>query len=73
MQRAAAQDVIAAYRAQLSKRGFVSDPAQWRAVERLQRLYDEWSVYKQRRRGALRRMLVRPPLPKGVYLWGGVG
>ncbi|MGH8799929.1 MAG: cell division protein ZapE, partial [Casimicrobiaceae bacterium] len=22
---------------------------------------------------ALRRMLVRPPLPKGVYLWGGVG
>ena len=73
MRRVAAQDVASVYRAQLSKRGFVSDPAQWRAVERLQRLYEEWSVYKARRRSALRRMLVRPPLPRGVYLWGGVG
>ncbi|MGA8007091.1 MAG: cell division protein ZapE [Burkholderiales bacterium] len=73
LRHTAAQDVVSVYRAQLSKRGFVSDPAQWRAVERLQRLYEEWSVYKARRRTALRRMLVRPPLPKGVYLWGGVG
>ena len=73
MRRAAAQDVVSVYRAQLAKRGFVSDPAQWRAVERLQRLFEEWSVYKARRRSALRRMLVRPPLPRGVYLWGGVG
>ena len=73
VRRAAAQDVVSVYRAQLSSRGFVSDPAQWRAVERLQRLYEEWSAYKQRRRSALRRMLVKPPLPKGVYLWGGVG
>ncbi|HUJ85655.1 MAG TPA: cell division protein ZapE [Burkholderiales bacterium] len=71
--RGSAQDVVSVYRAQLAKRGFVSDPAQWRAVERLQRLYEEWSDYKARRRTALRRMLVRPPLPRGVYLWGGVG
>jgi cell division protein ZapE len=71
--RTGVEDVVSVYRAQLAKRGFVSDPAQWRAVERLQRLYQEWSVYKARRGSALRRMLVRPPLPKGVYLWGGVG
>ena len=68
-----ASDVIAAYRRSLESRGFVSDPAQWRAVERLQRLFEEWSAYKARRNSALRRLLVRPPLPKGVYLWGGVG
>ena len=67
------RDVVSAYREQLSSRGFVSDPAQWRAVERLQRLFEEWSAYKARRGTALRRLLVKPPLPKGVYLWGAVG
>ena len=68
-----AQDVIAIYEQSLARRGFVSDPAQWRAVERLQRLYEEWSAYKARRSNALKRLLVRPGLPKGVYLWGPVG
>jgi cell division protein ZapE len=67
------QDVVALYRHNLEKRGFVSDPAQWRAVERLQRLYEEWRAYKARRSNALKRLLVKPPLPKGVYLWGPVG
>jgi cell division protein ZapE len=67
------QDVVALYRQNLEKRGFVSDPAQWRAVERLQRLYEEWSAYKARRSNALKRLLVKPPLPKGVYLCGPVG
>ncbi|TAN53494.1 MAG: cell division protein ZapE [Betaproteobacteria bacterium] len=66
-------DVITRYRQSAAQRGFVSDPAQWRAVARLQRLYEEWSAYKARRNSALRRLLVKPPLPKGVYLWGGVG
>ncbi len=61
------------YRRALGKRGFASDPAQQRAVERLQRLYEEWSTYKARRSNALRRLVVHPPLPRGVYLWGGVG
>jgi cell division protein ZapE len=69
----AAPDVIAVYRRSLESRGFVPDPAQWRAVERLQRLFEEWSEYKARRSNALRRLLVKPSLPKGVYLWGGVG
>src|SRR5213592_327682 len=66
-------DVVSLYQESLAKRGFVSDPVQWRAVERLQRLYDEWTAYKARRNTALKRMLVKPTLPKGVYLWGGVG
>ena len=66
-------DVVALYEESLAKRGFVSDPAQWRAVERLQRLYEEWSAYKARRNTALKRLLVHPGLPKGVYLWGPVG
>ena len=66
-------DVLSLYEQQLESRGFVSDPWQLRAVERLQRLYEEWTAYKSRRNNALKRFLVKPPLPKGVYLWGGVG
>jgi len=66
-------DVVSLYRRQLEGRGFVSDPSQERAVGRLQHLYEEWTAYKARRSNALKRMLVKPPLPKGVYLWGAVG
>jgi len=68
-----AQDVVSLYHQNLAKRGFVQDSSQWRAVERLQQLYEEWSAYKKRRDTALKRLLVKPPLPKGVYLWGPVG
>jgi cell division protein ZapE len=67
------QDVVSFYRQNLARRGFVQDSSQWRAVERLQQLYEEWSAYKKRRDTALKRLLVKPPLPKGVYLWGPVG
>jgi cell division protein ZapE len=66
-------DVTTLYEQSLAKRGFVSDPSQRRAVERLQRLYAEWTEYKARRSNALKRLLVKPPPPKGVYLWGAVG
>ncbi|MDH4093481.1 MAG: cell division protein ZapE [Betaproteobacteria bacterium] len=61
------------YEQSLARRGFVADPSQRRAVERLQRLFEEWGAYKARRNTALKRLLVKPPLPKGVYLWGAVG
>ena len=67
------QSVVSLYRHHLEKRGFVADPSQSRAVERLQQLYEGWSAYKARRNSALRRLVVKPPLPKGVYLWGAVG
>jgi len=67
------QDVVSLYRQQLDRRGFVADSPQWRAVERLQQLFEEWSAYKARRSSALKRLIVKPPLPRGVYLWGPVG
>ena len=67
------QDVVSLYQQHLDKRGFVADASQRRAVERLQRLYEEWTAYKSRRNTALKRLIVKPPLPKGVYLWGAVG
>jgi cell division protein ZapE len=66
-------DVVSLYEQSLAKRGFVSDPSQWRAVEHLQRLFEEWTAYKARRSNALKRLLVKPPPPRGVYLWGAVG
>jgi len=65
--------VIDLYHRALERRGFRSDSSQLRAVERLQQLYEEWSAYKARRSTVLKRLVVRPPLPRGVYLWGGVG
>jgi cell division protein ZapE len=66
-------DVLALFHASLERRGFAADASQTRAVQRLQRLYEEWSAYKARRNSKLKRMLVKPPRPKGVYLWGAVG
>lgn len=63
----------ALYHRALARRGFVADTAQELAVDRLQRLYDEWRAYKAKRRTPLHRLVVHPSLPRGVYLWGGVG
>lgn len=68
-----ASDLRTLYRDSLDRRGFVADASQQRAVERLQRLYDEWRAYKARRPTRLHRLIVHPTLPRGVYLWGGVG
>ncbi len=70
---AAAPSVLDLYEEALKKRGFAEDDSQHRAVVRLQQLFEEWSSYKRRRRTALQRLVVRPELPRGVYLWGDVG
>lgn len=54
-------------------RGYHSDPAQLDAIERLQRCEDEWIAYKKIRSSNLKKKLFKPQLPRGVYLWGGVG
>ena len=61
------------YRQTLAERGYTADPAQLRAVMALQRCQDEWADYKARRSNAVTKLLVRPPLPRGVYMYGGVG
>jgi cell division protein ZapE len=61
------------YQQTLLERGYQADPAQLAAVAALQRCEDEWVAYKSRRSNALTKMLVRPPIPRGVYMYGGVG
>ena len=61
------------YEKTLADRGYQSDPAQLAAVDRLQQAFDEWAAYMSRRSSKLRRMIIHPELPRGVYLWGGVG
>ena len=65
--------VTEAYQRTLAARGFVSDPAQQRAIAALQRCADDWAAYKAQRSHPIRKLFSRPPTPKGVYLFGGVG
>jgi cell division protein ZapE len=65
--------VRALYEATLQERGYRSDAAQARAIDALERCENEWADYKARRSNAVTKLLVRPPIPRGVYMWGGVG
>ncbi|PLY60388.1 cell division protein ZapE [Herbaspirillum sp. BH-1] len=66
-------DVRQFYEQSLSQRGYQSDEAQLRAIERLQRAYEEWVAYKAQRASTFKRLISRPAVPRGVYMWGGVG
>ncbi len=66
-------DVCQFYEQSLSQRGYQPDEAQLRAIERLQRAYEEWVAYKAQRASAFKRLISRPAVPRGVYMWGGVG
>jgi len=57
----------------LADRGASLDPAQDTAVARLQCLADELATFRRARRSRLTRLLRAPEVPRGVYLWGGVG
>ena len=61
------------YEATLAEHGFSADPAQLRAVDALERCENEWADYKARRGNALIKLISRPPIPRGVYMHGGVG
>ncbi|VTU36888.1 AFG1-like ATPase [Variovorax sp. PBS-H4] len=62
-----------AYEAELAARGYQSDPAQLRAVEALDRCASEWAAYKSQRSNAFKKLINRPEIPRGVYMYGGVG
>ncbi|MFL6715949.1 MAG: cell division protein ZapE [Burkholderiaceae bacterium] len=66
-------DVREFYQHALAERGFSADQAQHAAVERLQRCYEEWVEYKAQRASVFKRLISRPEVPRGVYMWGGVG
>jgi len=61
------------YDAELAIRGYVSDPAQLRAIEALERCAREWTAFKEKRSNALKKLINRPDIPRGVYMFGGVG
>jgi cell division protein ZapE len=61
------------YEAELAARGYHSDPAQLRAVEALDRCASEWVAFKEQRSNVLKKLINRPEIPRGVYLYGGVG
>ena len=65
--------VRSAYDAELAARGYNSDPAQLRAVAALERCARDWQAYLAQRSSALRKLINRPGIPRGVYLYGGVG
>lgn len=62
-----------AYEAELASRGYSADPAQLRAVAALERCADEWAAFKGKRSNALKKLINRPDIPRGVYMYGGVG
>ena len=61
------------YQKELETRGFKSDPAQLRAVDALERCATEWSHYKEKRSNPIKKIFNHPDIPRGVYLYGGVG
>ena len=65
--------VRALYEQTLAERGFKADAAQLRAIEALERCENEWIAYKARRSNAITKLIRRPPIPRGVYMFGGVG
>jgi len=61
------------YEETLAERGYTADAAQLRAIESLERCENEWADYKARRSNAITKLLRHPPIPRGVYMYGGVG
>lgn len=66
-------NVLEFYQHALTQRGFQPDEAQLRAVQRLQQGYEDWVEYRAKRSNRITRLITRPEVPRGVYMWGGVG
>jgi cell division protein ZapE len=67
------QDFLGAFSSAFARRGITPDAAQISAARRLQLLYEQLMAFKRARRTKLRKLLVHPPIPRGIFLWGGVG
>lgn len=61
------------YQAELDARGYTADPAQLRAVQVLDECAREWAMYREQRSNTFKKLLNRTPIPRGVYMYGGVG
>ena len=67
------KSVKQAYTDELAIRGYSADPAQLRAVEALEACAQAWAHYKEKRSSPLKKLINRPDIPRGVYMYGGVG
>src|SRR3990167_4313361 len=65
--------VRSAYAGELATRGFASDPAQLRAIDALERCSADWAMFRAQRSNSLKKLINRPAVPRGVYMYGGVG
>ena len=65
--------VQAVYERELQQRGYQSDPAQLRAIASLERCAEDWTNYKSKRSNSLKKLINRPEIPRGVYMYGGGG
>ncbi|MDI9334794.1 MAG: cell division protein ZapE [Cytophagales bacterium] len=65
--------VLEIYQAELTARGYTSDPAQLVGVAALDACARAWSAYFAQRSNRLKKLIHHPAIPQGVYLYGGVG
>lgn len=61
------------YRAACEKTGFICDEAQTTAIEELEVFWQQLVDFKSQRDKFLGRSLLSPDVPRGLYIWGGVG
>ncbi|MBI5007332.1 MAG: cell division protein ZapE [Nitrosomonadales bacterium] len=61
------------YQNACDKAGFVCDVRQIAAIDELETLWQQLVEFKARRNQFLGRSLLSPDVPKGLYIWGGVG
>ena len=61
------------YEQSLAARGYKADSAQRRTIDRMQQFYDDFVFFKKAKQSIISRLLTRPQVPQGLYLWGGVG
>ena len=57
----------------LAARGTTLDHAQAAAFDRLSQLATELEAFRAARQSTLKKLFLPPDVPRGVYLWGGVG
>ncbi len=57
----------------LAARGTTLDPSQSEAFDRLSELATELEAFRAARQSTLKKLFLPPDVPRGIYLWGGVG
>jgi cell division protein ZapE len=76
MQRSSIETITspkAWYQAACERSGFVCDVRQIAAIDQLETLFQQLIEFKTKRNQFLGRSLLSPDVPKGLYIWGGVG